>query len=470
MDKKLEMLQCLIGGRAFAPSHSALAKELGYKGKMGIYRLMGGTVRPDTVDKTWRLIMERYRLTEEFLCGMARTFFGAGLFYTTLAAQMNRSHPRWAENLVLSLTADLYDHCSPQFRAETAPVLKDLKTDEPNVYWGIVALVYIRAKGIDVYKGKGGPRSAAAQIIDALDRLLYGAYPEKAGAHEAASNLKAMAGGCTGLWSVVWNCVILFRHYAESGFMAEAAKALRLFGFGKRSYWLEPGSVYGPGAEVWLLTEQGCGRQTGRHYLTMRLRAGADICSFGLADAMLLQFRATDGEDGAPVLQVCRGCAEERQWCFYRYGYDAERRELRFEAGPDTGGQAGLPGALRMVDLAEPSGKDEKVWARILAEWDRSRGEAVFMQAREAVSGITDMSAAYRIAGVSLSKDALTIAIEHGGSVRRYRLPSERYGFLSEINPSQRVVITRHAGSGDTLFADWPELGYSVRLDEFTTA
>ena len=186
------MLQCLIGGRAFAPSHSALAKELGYKGKMGVYRLMGGTVRPDTVDKTWRLIMERYRLTEEFLCGMARTFFGAGLFYTTLAAQMTRSHPRWAETLVLSLTAALYDHCSPQFRAETAPVLKDLMTDEPNVYWGIVALVYIRAKGIDVYKGKGGPQGAAAQIIDALDRLLYGAYPEKAGAHEAASNLKAL--------------------------------------------------------------------------------------------------------------------------------------------------------------------------------------------------------------------------------------------------------------------------------------
>ena len=37
MNEKLDILQCLIENRAFAPSHSALAKELGYKGKMVIY-------------------------------------------------------------------------------------------------------------------------------------------------------------------------------------------------------------------------------------------------------------------------------------------------------------------------------------------------------------------------------------------------------------------------------------------------
>ena len=31
MNEKLDILQCLIENRVFAPSHSALAKELGYK-------------------------------------------------------------------------------------------------------------------------------------------------------------------------------------------------------------------------------------------------------------------------------------------------------------------------------------------------------------------------------------------------------------------------------------------------------
>ena len=48
MIDKLKILQCLIENRAFASSHSALAKSLGYKGKMVVYRLMEGQVKEAT--------------------------------------------------------------------------------------------------------------------------------------------------------------------------------------------------------------------------------------------------------------------------------------------------------------------------------------------------------------------------------------------------------------------------------------
>ena len=44
MNDELEILQCLIENRIFAPSPSALAKRLAYKGKMTIYRVMEGKV------------------------------------------------------------------------------------------------------------------------------------------------------------------------------------------------------------------------------------------------------------------------------------------------------------------------------------------------------------------------------------------------------------------------------------------
>lgn len=58
---------------------------------------------------------------------------------------MNTSHNDWVKNLITSLVADAYEYCSPGFKAETAPVLIDLKADEPDVYWGMVALVYLHA-------------------------------------------------------------------------------------------------------------------------------------------------------------------------------------------------------------------------------------------------------------------------------------------------------------------------------------
>ena len=40
--KKQDALQLLINGCVFAPSASALAKRLGYKGKTSIYRIQQG--------------------------------------------------------------------------------------------------------------------------------------------------------------------------------------------------------------------------------------------------------------------------------------------------------------------------------------------------------------------------------------------------------------------------------------------
>ena len=467
MDEKLEILQCLIRNRAFAPSHSALAKELGYKGKMGIYRLMEGKVRQDTVDRIWDLILEHYHLTDDLLYNLARSFAGVSHFYDTLVGQMNRKHPEWVEHLVLSLTADFYDYFSDRFKAETLPILKDLKTDEPEVYWGMVTLVYIRGKGIDIYKHQEDARSAAAQVLDALDNLLFEIYPEKIDAHEAAGNLKSLnRSSC--LWNIVWNGITMFRHYAESEFKNEATKALRLFDLGKRSYWRLPGSSYGRLAEVWLLIEQSYGRQTNGFYLAMRLRAGNDVCSFDLADTSVLQFWSTDDGD-EPILQASRGYGPERQWSFYYYGYDGEKQELHFKPHPDSGILPDLPETLQRIHLESPAGKDEKVWARILRNWDERQGETMFKQAKEMISGMIDMSDSFRIVNITMDKTTLSLFIERKGEdgAHEYRLPIEEYGFLSEINPSQHVTIVRRRQDGE-LYAAWTGLGYGIKLSEFS--
>ena len=102
-----------------------------------------------------------------------------------------------------------------------------------------------------------------------------------------------------------------------------------------------------------------------------------------------------------------------------------------------------------------------------MKEWDACQGRAVFQKAKEKFSGITDMSDAYNIVDVSISKTALTLLIEHEGMTHEYRLPIDEYDFLAEINPSQNVIIARYESDG-LLYVCWPELGYRIKLDEFT--
>ncbi len=463
MDNKLGILKCLIENRAFAPSHAALAKELGYKGRMTVYRLMDSSVKDGTASKMWNLIKENYGLDDTYMYKLARTFFCFKYFYGTLAGEMNTGHPEWVESLIISLVADAYDCFSSEFKTETAPVLIDLKADEPDVYWGMVALVYLHAKKIDIYSE--GVESASRRIITELDNLLHGLYPEKADAHDVAVNLLSLppTENKCGLLS---HCVVLFRNYAESDYKNEASKELCLFGFGKRSYWCKPGCSYGKGQDVWLLTEQSYGRMTNGFYFALHLRAGGDIQTFSLEDVFYLEFWTVEGEDDLPILQVCHRKGVEREWCHYLYDYDQETHELHFKPLTDTDNTFELPETLRMISLANSEGVYENKWANIMAKWDALQGGTMFQKAKETFSGITDMTGKYNIVDVSVSKTVLTLSIEHDGCTHEYRLPVTRYDFIAEINPSQNVIIARYE-SDDLLYVCWPELGYSIKLSEF---
>ena len=309
-------------------------------------------------------------------------------------------------------------------------------------------------------------KGEAWKIIEPLDRFLLDLYPEKEDAHEAACNLMKLNTAPT-LWNLVHTCAILFQCYTESN-LKNLVKFMRIFGFGERSYWLMPESAYGQGNEVWLMLEVRFGKGNRGYYLALRLKAGKDVETFTLEDVLVLYFYAVGGEVGLPLLGVRRLSGTEQEvGYFYKYEYDEEQLLLRFELVSDQGDPFGIPEALQMIDLGHPEGKDEKVWARIMGKWDALQSEGIIQQVAGAISGRVDQTDTYHIEDVVLSRTMLSILVEHQGEMRTYRIPVEKYKFLAEINPSQTVLITTHLSDGK-LYADWPELGYSIRLSEFT--
>ena len=409
MNDKGEILQCLIANRCFASSHSALAKELGYKGKMAIYRLMEGKAARRTVDEVWKRIQDRYLVSDITLYNLARIFEGSKYLFNKILQEINKEHPQWVEHLILAFVNDYYDYFSPEFQQEEVSFLKDLRKDEPEVFWGIVAMLYIRCKKIDLYQGD--TRQNFCRLIEALDHLLFALYPERLDAHEASFNLKKIE-AAPNLYKAIVNCIILFRHYTEADFTENASRSMMLFNWGKRSFWREPDSSYGQGSEIWLLVEQDFGRATNGYYLVLRLETGKDIQTFELKDSLVFCFWSIDDENGPLILQAGRGSGTKREWCFYTYGYEDEECLFSFEANPETGNLFGLPDMLRMINLAHPADKDEKVWARILKRWDESQGRTVFQKAKEMLSERRELKDEYKLEDVQISRNKFTLVID----------------------------------------------------------
>lgn len=65
-DNQLDILKYLIQQRLFAPSPSALAAKLGYKGRTTLYRLLNNTVKTTLSDKYGRTFAKfsAYRTNE----------------------------------------------------------------------------------------------------------------------------------------------------------------------------------------------------------------------------------------------------------------------------------------------------------------------------------------------------------------------------------------------------------------------
>ena len=80
MSEKLEILQCLIENRIFASSPSALAQELGYKGKMTLYRIIKEEVAEKTVNDVWEKLKAVYYLEDEDLFRIANICYTAKEF------------------------------------------------------------------------------------------------------------------------------------------------------------------------------------------------------------------------------------------------------------------------------------------------------------------------------------------------------------------------------------------------------
>lgn len=463
MNDKLNILQCLIENRAFASSHSALAKELGYKGKMVIYRLMNGQTKESTVDEIWHRIMERFYLSETGLHNLAAIFAGAKELADLTFPNMNRNHPEWVKQLILALVHDSYDYFPAEFQCEVVPELKDLKVDSPDIFWGIVTLLYIRGNAIDVYQGN--VLKQACRIVRDLTDWLHDWFPENASARMASMYLLHLP-NANNLWSVLFKCILVFRYYTEPDFKTQAIQCAQLLLKEKRSYWYTPGSPYASDSEVWLLIKQNYERGTNGFYIVLRLKAGKDIQTFTLQDVLSFVFWTIDTEEDPPILQVIRHRRMEYEQCFYTYSYDEEFRVLHLEANPDTGNLFDIPETLQMISIEHPSGKNEKVWARILKRWDESQGSTVFQKAKEMLSERIDLKDEYVLEDVQINKNKFTLVIDHKGEIIKYELPITAYDFLSEINPSQRILIVRHVYDNE-IYVEWSDLGYSIRLAEF---
>lgn len=467
MDEKLKILQCLIESDMFASSPAAFAKTLGYKGKMTIYRILKGIITEKTVNEVWNRLLAQFFLEEDMLNCLYYILQANRYFSDLIKNEMNILNPRWMENLLISLFEDDYMYYSPDFKEKAVPMLKDLKKDTPDVFWGMVALFYIKQKDINPYSGIF--KKTEGGFLYDLNKLLSSLYPENSYAYQAGIHLKSVAEQSehpNSLWWLLYNGLLLLRYYAEPDFIRSALTVLQTFDWPHRSYWVIPGTSYQLKARVWALIENKMNTAAHGFYIVLCLEMGKDTETFHLKDTFVLQFLSTDPDKHHPIAQAYKMADQKKEICHYLYNYDSDTQTLYFSFNPEVGNLYNLPNAIHLINLLNPKGKEEKVWSKVLERFEQGIGEKLYQESLEKITGIINLSDVYIIQDVIITKASLSLILIEYGIKKEYKISTTAYSFLTNINPSLSIIITRHVNDGD-IYVEWPGLGYAIKLSAF---
>ena len=150
---KQAALKLLIDGCLFAPSTSALAKRLGYKGKTSLYRIQQEEASDKAIEEAWEKLVAFVGCTEEALFGAARAVGYCRNFKRAVKEEGGEdvapeNHHKW---VLLSVMKGEGKRFSEKFQREVWPEMKDLRREDTEAFWMMMALYYFDEEGARVY-------------------------------------------------------------------------------------------------------------------------------------------------------------------------------------------------------------------------------------------------------------------------------------------------------------------------------
>ena len=255
--EKQVALKMMIDACLFASSTSALAKRLGYKGKTSLYRIQQEEASDKAIEEAWYKLVAFVGCTEEALFGAARAVgycrnFKRAVKEEGVEVVAPENHHKW---VLLSVMKGEEKRFSEKFQREVWPEMKDLRREDTEAFWMMMALYYFDEAGVMAYDKDFN----LLETLNALHELLRKNFKNNEQARGCVSNtfrkdyIDSCGRGC--VWDLLLFGGVALMHYAEPKVLSLMAQGYTLYNFGDNSYWITPDSVYKEGARVWHLME-----------------------------------------------------------------------------------------------------------------------------------------------------------------------------------------------------------------------
>lgn len=457
--EKQAALKMMIDGCLFAPSTSALAKRLGYKGKTSLYRIQQEEASDKAVEEAWDKLVSFTGSEEETLFAAVRAVGYCRNFKRVAKEEGGglvtpENQHKW---VLMGVMKDEGVRFSEKFQREVWPGMTDLRREDTDAFWMMMALYYFEEEGAMVYD-KGFD---LLTVLEELHRLLQCNYENCERPRNCVNNIfrkemvEACSKGC--LWDLMLYGGLALMHYAEPDALNRTAQSYVLYNLGDDSYWIAPDTIYKDGAHVWHLMELSIGGGLHGVYYAMELVIGRNKEEFSVVQIIPMLFN-----EGQGFIQM--EVTTARKLVIAHYEWNDNYTELKIKAEKEQHASYAIPTCLRRIELDAPEGKDAKIWANVMRWYDQNIPDNV-VQAIYEFDGMEYLDG-YEIKNVTIDRHSMTIRVEKDNACIDYSINIDQYDFLKTLLPSDIIGVV-HLKRTDQLSFRWVDKAYVIPMEEF---
>lgn len=484
MNPRQEILQVLFESCVFDGNLSRLARTLGYESdsRSTIGRVKSGEreLTDRTLDTLYSKIKDEYMIGDADIETIARSVAYGKSLYAGMR-DVYGTGDEW-HNLLFGIFVTESYSVRPEIGEELVNELKEMKLQETEVYYGMLAYFFILCKGISPYTKKG--QKALPAQLNELNDFLYELYPSNNRSYEAGKesiNILLAAEGLS-ILKLIYTFGHIIRGYVDKDyfeiFLREKGHLLNV---GEESFWTVPGETFHEGSELWYFVVIPTKSAHRGVYMVMRLRAKSPATdSFELVGAYDVMFIIDENCDDIHVFRANETSTGKVEYALFSYDEEKRLLELDFDEMPER--TLNLPSVLKCLNHTSPKGKNETVWSRII---ERLLGEKCFKfilaAANSSMNSNIEYLAEYDVTNVCIDRKNVIVTFEkeigceYDEEDRRenavveqksYTIPVDSYSFLEELTPSEFASVVRYKDSGELAIA-WNNLGQNIPLREF---
>lgn len=473
---KKEILKYLIEGNAFASSPSAFARLIGYSGSATVQRLLRGEndARNDerAVDSVWEKAKSALKMDDEDMVTAFRVMYCSDMLY----GELKKNEKEWLgeswgiKSFVALLKRD-FSIFTDDFRKGNEFDMKNALNDEPHLYYKVIVGLYLKLKGVDLYR-RGRFTEVLTSLIDSIDAVLRGEFDRSntegqkmAERLKAEQQLESVTKHKYG--AICYLTALVMQYAAPNEWLKLVTNSTEVYDWGWISYWIKPLSSPKKGEEFWGLLEAAKDGSSGFYnlYHCFICNDHGDADCDAVYRVMFQESKDSNSITICTLPEMYKPVKQEIR--SYKIKMDEDHRRMEIFINDDN--LFGLPTAMKMYNHAVVH--EERNWASTIEHYKETNEEKSQRRQVALAGGVEILDfedGDYKIEDVFVGRESLVIKLYEAKSkaVHYYSIKRDSHDMLSHITPDDDILICKHIGD-EKVYVEWATPSFFLALEEF---